>query len=194
MPEKHNLFTYSYKRNPLSIIYSALIFGSVSCPFYYIAFGVLAEFPSKFILISVPVLVISTSFLFFVFIFESNFEYFLKHKLGKYFQPLLVILILLSFSVNYHILALIANFTLFTPVEYWFYLLVFLGISSIISFCLIFFTQKSRLENFISFKLSESNKSYILYRIFAYVFLIVILMFVCYILYRYYLSIQPPIY
>lgn len=192
MTEEHKLD--SHKRNPLSIIYSALIFGSVSCPFFYIAFGVLTEFPRIFILVSLPVLVISTSFLFSVFIFESNFECFLRYKLGKFFQPIFVTLILLSFSITYRILSLIANFTLLTSLEYWFYLIVFLGISSAVSFCVIFFTRKSRLEDFISFKLSESNKSYFQYRIFAYVFLIVISIFVCYILYRYYLSIQPPTY
>lgn len=185
---------HSYKRNPLSVIYSALILGSISCPFYYIALGTFRGFFNKFIFIFIFVLLISTGFLFSIFIFESNFERFLRHQWGKYFQPIFLLLILLSFFITYSILGVVANFTLFTYLEYKFYLLVFLGIASAVALVLILFTPASRLENFMSFKLSKANQFYMLYRIFASVLLVAILIFAGDIFYKYYLFIQPPDY
>lgn len=156
-PELH-----SHKRNPLSVIYSALIFGSLSCPFYYIVLGSFRGFFNKLIFIFIFILFISTGFLFSIFILESNFERLLRHQWGKYFQPIFVTFILLSFFITYSILGIVAGFTLFTYLEYKFYLLVFLGIASAVALVLILFTPASRLENFMSFKLSKANQFYIL--------------------------------
>ncbi len=190
-------YNYWSKRNPLAIIYSALVFGSISCPFYYIALMALRGFfVNKFIFIFIFVfaLLISTGFLFSIFILESNFERFLKHQWGKYFQPIFVAFTLLSFFITYSILGIVANFTLLTYLEYKFYLLVFLGIASTVALVLILLTPVSRLENFMNFKLSKTNQFYMLYRIFASILLVAILIFVSDIFYKYYLSIQPPDY
>jgi len=182
------------KRSPLSIIYTAFIFGSISCPFYYIAFGVLTNFSVEVLKIAMPSLLIAAGFLFSVFIFESQVERSLKKRFNNVFAPVFGTLVFLSFVVNYCILLGVANFTWLTSIEYWFYLVCFLGCSIFVAFCVLFLSPKTRLENYIFRQLSQCNKLYFTWQVFGCVFLITIFLLVVYILYEYYLYVQPPIY
>jgi len=187
-------FINSNERDILSIICSSFLFGTIFCPFLYIAFGVLSEFPNKFIIITIPILILSTGFLFLTFTVESKIECYLKQKSGIFFRPFFVVTILLLFFVNLKILSIIANFTLLTDLEYWFYLSIFWGISWTISFFVLFLMRPLRLEVFICMYLTRSNNYYLHYRKILNIILLLILMFVFWIFYKFYLFVQRPVY
>jgi hypothetical protein len=184
----------SYKITQLSIVFTALIFGSISCSFYYIAFGVLANFSVEVLKIAMPLLLMAVGFLFPVFVFESNIERSLKERFNNIFKPIFIALIFVALVVEYYILGRLANFTWLASIEYWFYLVCFLGVSIFVALCVLFFAPKTRLENYICCQLSECSKFYLIYQVSSYVFLITIFIIAVCVLYEYYLYVQPPIY
>ena len=120
-----NLAQFNHKiplanRSILAISCSSILFGSISVPYCYIATGALSHFKPTVTLIVVPWLVICTLFLFVVFISTSKLEQRLANKLGAHFYPLFIVMVVLALGSSYFIESIIANFTLFLPVEYWF--------------------------------------------------------------------------
>jgi len=159
-----NLARFNHKmplanRNILAISCSSILFGSISVPYCYIATRALSHFKPTVTLIVVPVLVICTLFLFLVFISRTTLEQRLANKLGAYSYPLFIVMVVLALGSCYFIESIIANFTLFLPVEYWFYLILISGIASAVAFVIVIVTRPSRLENFIASKLHPSNRS-----------------------------------
>ena len=176
------------KRDALSQIYTAVIFGGITCPFYYIAVGVLGRFSPTLSAIALPALAVSTSVLFVVFIRESRVELVLKQRSGRFFGALLRAVIVFCIAVSIGILAIIANFTLLSSVEYWFYLIMFLVVSSVFSMLIVYFAPESRLEKALFQIFRNCSGVFAWYRALAYLALIFGAAVSCGIAYQFYLS------
>jgi hypothetical protein len=180
-------------RSIVAILYCSLLWGGISCPYYYIATGALSYFPPAFTFVVLPWLMACTSSLLLIFVSRSKFERSAANKLGRYFRPVLIVAVMVAMSSSYFIESKIANFTLFLPVEYWFYLIAISGLATTVSFVAIVATRPSRLERFIASKLSRGNQSYLKYRAIGYVVLIFVLVFSFDRLYQYYLYTRPRV-
>ena len=174
------------RRSILAILYSSLIFGSLAVPYCYIAIGILIHNPITALTTVVLWLAACTSLLLLIFISRSNLEETLTNKLGKYFRPLLIAVVIVAMGISCFIELGVANFALLVSVEYWYNLIMISGVATAFAFVAIILTRPSRLEKSIAFRLSPGNKSHTTYRVIGYLVLAFGLIFVCSKMYEFY--------
>jgi len=176
------------KKDPLSVTCTGILFGSVVSPSILVALGVLRMFPPRLSAVALPALAVSTAVLFGVFIRESRVETALRRRIGRLFPLFEVPLIAVCLFVNYALLAVLANFTLLTLIDYWFVLVVILGVSSVLSVIAVTLLPASRLEAALSAKLGKESSAHRWYRVGAYVLLALAVVFSCWIWYGYFVA------
>jgi hypothetical protein len=179
-------------RSVLAILYTALVFGAISCPYYYVMRGALSYFPPRATWIIFAWLPASTAVLLLVFISKTKLEERLATKFGRYFQPILIVAVFLALGSACFLEAKIANFTLLLPVEYWYYLILISGVATVVAVVVIVLTRPSRLEQLIAAKVRGPNKSQAIYQTVGYLVLILGLVFAYSRLHQYYLSRGRP--
>ena len=167
------------RRSPLAVACTALLFGSLLCPYMYIATGALSGFSGRSILVILPALVVSTLVLLAASTRETRIERAARTGLRGLFPFLFAGVIALCLAVSYRLLGAIAHFTLFTSVEYWFYLAALLSASSAIALLVISFAPSSRLERALDARFCGSNASSTYLRAFAYLFLLLVVAALC---------------
>jgi len=165
-------------RSPSAIIVSAVVFGAIANPFFYLARGLGASYTVEFLVLAVPLLAASVALLLLVLIRQSDSERRLRHRLGKTFASLLYVMLLGAFLLTGAILATLANFSLLTAVEYWYYLAITFGFCASGALVVVVVAPPSRLESSVQIKLTAGAASRVYWRILVHGALLALL-FLC---------------
>lgn len=178
-------------RSFLAIVYTAVVFGGISVPYLYIAIGIITHNPLVALASVVGWLAACTMLLLMVFISQTRIEQAFADISGKWFRPLLTILVIAAMGSIGFIALGTANVSLFVSIEYWFYLILISGFALMVACIIVILTRPTRLERFIASRVSPHNKFYKAYRVTGYVVLILMLIFAGSKLYGYYFLPRP---
>jgi len=163
-------------RSRSAIIVSALVFGSIASPFFYLARSWGASYTVEFLVPTVPLLTACVAFLLLVLTRQSESERRLCDRLGKAFAPLFYFLLFGAFLVTGAILASVADFSLLTAVEYWYYLTIIFGICATGALVAVIVAPPSRLESAVQCRLTAAGPTRVYWRILVYGALLTLLL------------------
>lgn len=178
-------------RTVLGVTYTSLAFGIVFAPYVYLAFGVSSHLVPPLAPLVVSILVAATVLLLLSFTTKSKLEERLEKSVGRLFQALAITVTCLAFACLCVVLALLANFGLPEAEQYWFSLILIVGITTLIALPVILFTPPSRLEQLISAKTSRSDGAHVAYQTVGYTLLALGVLFVYIKLHQYYVFSHP---
>jgi hypothetical protein len=178
-------------RNPLALLYSSFLLGSIAVPYLYLTLRILIHNPLTAMLQVVLWLAACTTLLLMTWITRTRLEQALGNKLGKFFRPLLITAVIVAMALSWLIELGIANFALLVPIEYWVNLIVVSAIATAVTFIIISFAPPSRLERFLAARFGRGNKRYIVYRMLGCLVLAMGCIFVCSKLYEFYFLLVP---
>ena len=181
-------------RDVLSVLYSALMFGTILSPYGYITGGALSYFAPSVALIIISWLVTSTALLLLVFVSKTKLEERLATKVGRYWQPTITLAVIAALASTYFVESKIANFTLLESVEYWYYLTLITEAATALALGVIVATIPSRLEKSLAFLFSPRNRFHVFCRAVGFLVLLVVVIVAGYKLYEYYLYKQSRAY
>jgi hypothetical protein len=179
-------------RDPLSAVWTAIVFGAVLSPYWLIAFGVLDRFAPAFGLIAIPALMASTLVLSGILVRESAAEAALRKRFSRVFPALMILLAGLCLFVNLALLVVMTNFTLLTAAEYRFWLSAIVCASSALAIVPVMLLPASRLERILSARLASGGGHRSGYRLCAYLLLVTAAAVCCWAGYGYYAALPPP--
>lgn len=174
----------SQPRNSSAIVVSALVFGSIASPFFYLARGLGGSYTAEFLALAAPLLTVSGALLLLALTRQSGFEQWLRQRLGKTFAPFFYSLLLAAFLLTGAILGVVANFSLLTAVEYWYYFAIILGICVAGALVVVVVTPPSRLESAVQLKLTVAGPTRVYWRILSHAVLLALLLFCAWAVYR----------
>lgn len=156
------------RRSAPAVVVSALIFGSLASPFSYLLPRLWSAYTEIFRYLVLPVLVACVALLLLVLIKQTGIERSLRTRLGRAFPPLFYTVVVAAFLLTYKILAIVANFTLLTRLEYWYYLAYMFGFCVAVTLVIVAAAPPSRLESAIAHKLATAGVTRAYWRILIY--------------------------